>query len=721
MGHHQSKRRGVLQNRGRKIALRGGGTNGVAPCSSDARGLMEQLEPRIVLSTVYYEWVGVETLPGFAVEYGEPDAIAGMSENGRFMWSEAATDPADADTPYLVIDGEVRYLQEIESLSNLRVHAINSDGLVLATELTGEWERVLTTQIGDPTTRTYLDEYELVGDSGLDPTQAEPVALTDGDAVLVQTPVPDTGLMQLWIVDDREVSRLWEADPTLGDREYDWEHAGYGRLLVDTNAGDAVIGYRGGSESEIQPMLWSPQTGMMELADLTQVASINNDGTIFAKQDDRLVLWRDGDTEWTGTGDGTRDGEFGSASVPVGRAADGEQLWVNIRRGSWGSAITPYLSGGSPYRSVVVLERDEHDLGTSVALTESGVVHDGRAGWFAPIDPTDGATALAGARTYLWTRADTVTVAAQARRERGLTIALGRSEQLWSLSDEWTGTPDYFAGELIVNPWGGQDVVYRGPYGLQVSGEYRGVLGAEEVTSRVTGFFRPNGFIVVAGTTDAGELHIAFDYEFIFSSRYGSYYSQATVSLSEHLARRGLSTPAFASNLDSFATPWGAMNIVGLDDAGDLHAVWWSPGLGSPVWTTTNLSDITGAPKLVGNITASSTAWNGMQIMGTDERGHLVSIWWSPTSGGWKWADLTAEAGGGALEAGSIAGATTPWGAIEIIGRTAENELVTYWWAPGSDGWVFESITAQQVGDAPRITGPVSLVVANDGSQHIAG
>jgi hypothetical protein len=127
------------------------------------------------------------------------------------------------------------------------------------------------------------------------------------------------------------------------------------------------------------------------------------------------------------------------------------------------------------------------------------------------------------------------------------------------------------------------------------------------------------------------------------------------------------------------------MNIVGLDESGELHAVWWSPGLGSPLWTTSNLSEITGAPKLVGNITA------------------------------------TAEAGGEPLEAGSIASAVTRWSAIEVVGRTSENEVATYWWAPTSGGWVFESITDQQAGDRPRIAGPVSIALGRDGSQHIAG
>ncbi len=676
------------------------------------------------LAETYYEWVGVETLPGYSAEFGEPDALAGISENGRFMWSQAAADPTDPDEPYLVIDHELHYLWEFEGLSALLVNAINSDGLILATALEDDQERVLVTHIQSLAARTYLDELALTGDAGLDPAIAVPVALTDAGAVLVRTPVPGSALVQLWIVRDDEVSRLWQADPALTHAEHDWEHLAYARLFIDANATDTVIGYRALSEPDIRPMLWSPQTGVMELAALSQVASINDDGTIFAKEGDRLVLWRDGDSEWTGYADGTRDGDFGSGWAPAGRAADGVRLVTHVGRGRGGSArITQtFLSAKSPYDPVTLLEEEERPIDSPATITDAGIVLDGRAGWFDPIDTADAVTAIGGARAFMWVNEDGSSITTLARRDRKLSIAPRSYRPSWSLGDSWAGNTDRFAGDVFESQSGVQYLVYRDQTGLQLSGAGRQESWAEaDMSPRVTGFVLPNGFMVAAGTTEAGELRLVYDSSVQYIYKDGAYYTQGRASLTEHLARRGLPTPAFASNLDSFITPWGAMNIVGLDADGDLHAVWWSPALRSPLWTTDNLSALTGAPKLVGNISANATRWNGMQVFGTDERGHLIVVWWSPASDGWRWDDLTAETDGTPINPGTLASVVTPWGAIEAVAISVGGEVATYWWTPRSGGWVYESITARLVDEVPPIAGPLSLALGPDGSQHIAG
>jgi hypothetical protein len=325
--------------------------------------------------------------------------------------------------------------------------------------------------------------------------------------------VPHTGAEHLWIVRNQEVSALWEAHPALAHGDHDWEHLAYGKILIDTNSSDTVIGYRGLSESAIRPMLWSPQTGVMELIDLAQVASVNDDGTILAKQDDRLVLWRDGDTEWTGYGDGDHDDQLGSAWAPAGRAADGARLITQINRGPGGSAIHTFLSASSPFKPITLLEQDERPIAPAGTITESGLVHDGRAGWFSAIDPADAVIALGGAPAYVWGDSDGVRVETWARRDRRLTISRGALED-WSLGHSGSAGAGYFAGDLMTSPGDGHALAFSGPAGLQIfgAGRYES-LEASEIASRVTGFFRPNGFVVVAGTTEAGELRLAFDYD----------------------------------------------------------------------------------------------------------------------------------------------------------------------------------------------------------------
>ncbi|MBK7403587.1 MAG: hypothetical protein IPJ41_02855 [Phycisphaerales bacterium] len=581
----------------------------------------------------YYEWIGVETLPGYSVEFGTPDALAGCSENGRYMWSEAAADPTDADEPYLVVDGELHYLWEYEGLSGLLVDAINSDGLSLATALDGGRERLLVTDLQNLAARTYLDELELTGDPGFDPTIASPAGLTDGWAVLVQTPVPGSAAMQLWIVRDRVVSKLWQADPALGQAEHLWQHLAYGRILIDTNAGDEVIGYSGLTESELRPMLWSPQTGAVDLSDLTQVGSINDDGTIYAGQRSRLVLWRDGEIEWTGTGDDREyDGQYGSSFAPAGRAGDGVRLMTQINRGPGGSGIHTYFAAKSPWNPVTLLEQEDRPIDPPGIINEAGLVLDGRAGWFEKIATADAVTGIGGARVFMRANDHAYRIETSTRRDRRLTFVLGQyGGRSWSLTSTSPGINDYFQGDLFDDPSGAEQQVYRSAEGVFMAGPDRYELwGEPQILPGITAFSRPNGFFVVAGTTDTGELRLIYDSSVQYIYMGGAHYTQTHVSLTDQLAGQGLAPPVFASNLDSFITPWGAMNIVGLDAAGDLHAVWWSPALGSPLWTTNNLSAITGAPPLVGNISANATRWNGMQIFGTDARGHLIVVWWSP-------------------------------------------------------------------------------------------
>ncbi|MBK7403586.1 MAG: hypothetical protein IPJ41_02850 [Phycisphaerales bacterium] len=92
-----------------------------------------------------------------------------------------------------------------------------------------------------------------------------------------------------------------------------------------------------------------------------------------------------------------------------------------------------------------------------------------------------------------------------------------------------------------------------------------------------------------------------------------------------------------------------------------------------------------------------------------------------PASGGWHWDDLTTESDGEPINPGTLAAVVTPWNAIEVVATSVDDETVSYWWTPRSSGWVFESITAQQLGETPPIAGPLALTVAPDGSQHVAG
>ena len=677
---------------------------------------LEPLEPRLVLSTNYYGWVGVDTLPGYAAEYGEPDDLAGISENGRFMWSEAWVDAEDADEPYLVVDREVKYPRDLPGLEGLAVHAINSNGLALASEQTDEGTRLLVVRLASPEEREYLDERELTGDAGLDLSAATALSITDSGGILLRTEVAGSGFHALWMLRGGEVARLWEIDPAYREERIFWWLSRLGELLIDANAHDAVVGYKYVAEYDVQPMIWTPQTGAVELTALTRIGSINDDGTLVGRHGTSLVLVQNGEIIPTGLEDGPY---IDHSSVIDGSRAPNGDLIV-----TWITGSSGYSSGGTGLDYTVghadILDVRRRSLEYNAVFTEAGLVLNHEPGWYELVDDATAIRAIAGGLAIAWPSADGAVVDSYTPWHRGLHFQRDADSQVtWTLDTYGNGVlQEALAADAVTDLSTGR--VYR-----VVLSHYRGlvlynpdglgqVFGYTPIRSNPTAFYLQDGRAIAACLAADGEMWLAFQ---PFPGRDDIW----SAAIGPHLAQRHLENPSFASNLDSFATPWGAMNIVGLDDAGDLHVVWWSPGLRSSLWTSTNLSDVTGVPKLVGNITASATSWNGMQIFGTDERGHAIVVWWAPGPLGWRWNDLTAEAAGEPLVPGSITGAVTRWNAIELVGRTADDQVATYWWAPGREAWTYESITLQQSGATPRIVGPVSLALGPDGSQHIAG
>ena len=158
------------------------------------------------------------------------------------------------------------------------------------------------------------------------------------------------------------------------------------------------------------------------------------------------------------------------------------------------------------------------------------------------------------------------------------------------------------------------------------------------------------------------------------------------------LAAQGQAVPAFAGRLTGYATGWGGLNVAGLDASGGIQVVWWAPGMTR--WRVDNLSDITGAPPLSGDLTAYVTPWKGINLAGINSQGHVTVTWWVPSFGkNWVTSDLTSMMDGPGLIAGSLASYVTPWGGLNIAGINGQGEAMVYWWAPGMTGWRADSLS----------------------------
>ncbi len=661
---------------------------------------LEPLEPRIALSDTYYAWISVESLPGFAPEYGEPAAIVGASDNGRYLWSWAAANRGGPDEPYIVIDGEVLYLRDMPDLADAELGGINSAGTVLARDIEGDdlGRTFLLDLAGGE--RMYLDELALNAPADFDLAAAEPLAISDGGGLILGTAAADE-LLQLWVVIDLDVTRLWKI------------HA-YEEQLIDVNSRNGVLGRRL-AQSDGVPMLWTPERGVVNLNDIgvTHAGSLNNDGTLFARLGEDLVLWRDGAVELAGLHD-EGQGQFAVGVFPVSRDESGRLVY---ERFTYPGASTHELF--DPDGAMIIAVRSPRGAYAPRAA-ESGLMlnHVRPGGWFAIVGIEPIVTGIAGAVAAVWADESGATIEALNVLGGRLRFTLDQAGGM-----QWAPVSDVARDAPI--PW---EVVYDATTDRWLAlSTYRGELDSfdqrsrspfsnrdELITYAPTGFYLPDTRAVVAGLGDDGHLIL------LWQPRIDAQFNYWTDLSEKHLQPQGLRTPEFVGGLASFATRWNAMNIVGLDASGDVHAVWWSPARGDAGWTTSNLSDIAGAPPLVGHVTAAATPWGGMQIFGTDERGHLMAIWWSPATGRWRTVDLTAHTDGLLVQRDSLTVRLMPGAGVSLVAKSTDGEIAAYWWTPRT-GWVSESISDRLGDAAPTIPGRVSYQATRSGNQHIAG
>lgn len=229
----------------------------------------------------------------------------------------------------------------------------------------------------------------------------------------------------------------------------------------------------------------------------------------------------------------------------------------------------------------------------------------------------------------------------------------------------------------------------------------RSIDSAEPIASSLTVFTDRPGVAYVAGLTETGDV---VTYRFDPAAGDAGEWSYDNVSQT-HLVPRGQETPVFVGPIISFVTPWNALNIAGLDAEGKVQAVW--TGNGGIEWNASDLSAITGAPALASGLTAFTTSWNAINIVGLDTAGNVLATWWVPSFGGnWAVSDLTAIAGGPALTGATVTSFVAPWGALNITGLDADGDMIAYWWTPAlqqaGEPWQVANLTASFSPDDPR-------------------
>ncbi len=144
--------------------------------------------------------------------------------------------------------------------------------------------------------------------------------------------------------------------------------------------------------------------------------------------------------------------------------------------------------------------------------------------------------------------------------------------------------------------------------------------------------------------------------------------------------------------LSVYVTGWGGINITGVNASGDLVVVWWSPGRD---WTTTNFSDalFEGVQLDKDSVQSYATPWNSLHIIGIDNNGALRVFWWGLADQTWRTADF-----GEVLPASDPINPETVHTAVGVNGEQAifagspSDDLLGFSWTPQTE-WQYSNLT----------------------------
>ncbi len=225
-----------------------------------------------------------------------------------------------------------------------------------------------------------------------------------------------------------------------------------------------------------------------------------------------------------------------------------------------------------------------------------------------------------------------------------------------------------------------------------------------------------NRIVIVAGITAAGKI-VAFQQT--LSAVPGGGPAFKFVDISADLAAQGQTTPQFAS-LISYVPKWDTWNLAGIDNLGNIQSVWINPRKFTR-WRTDNLSVITGAAALAGQLTVTLTPWSAINLTGLNASGNVVTTWWIPRfKGRWANNNLTQEYSGSTLTGGNITGFVTPWGSINYIGINGSGQVTVYWWTPAQK-WVVSLLVPATTPAASVPTGTLTSSASTAGTLNVYG
>jgi len=721
-----------------------------ADVGAGSAGAVEALEPRVLLAALVYDGLPAYfNLPGAV----EPVVVDGSNDDLSFVFSSFETVPPTFTGPrpqtgYAVIDGVRTAFADIPGVGeDAYILGVNNAGLIVGAERGegGEGEgfapvlgRLFIVLDG---VRVYIEDAaaEVIG--GLTPdfstlgaaeegTPDGPLVPVGNDGSVLLHDLDEEGRRRAWLLKDGVLTFLWygeaqdvnDAGAVLGTRR---EGDGGAVLLVRGADGEltAVEGLTPAQRVDLPAN--APRPGFIIIN-----AALTNLGEVYGQDENlRLAVWRDGVVTPL-------------SEIPVGDP-ENQFGWVVTDADDEGRVIATYHSFQPPSRipgdvGMFLAMQYRYRPEEGLRLLEADLW--GLGGQTRPGMGFQALRLLSGDRMLLstgvvtayaeqeaWTLAPQMPIGATAGTVVGVSrfgdvIMLRRDGDAWSRS-RVPGGPGAGSAPLSVrgvevsgilactDPNSGQDSFFiLGPETLAWGSI--GIPPSEGTTiphRGATVFTASGNRVILAGVDDAGDLAIYYQTGAYPPDNYLNWNYDNLVRT--HLIPQGVEKPTIASNLTGFSTPWGSDHIAFLDDAGDLHVVWIPPG--GTQWQIVNLSEVSGAPALSGNLTSFVTPWHTLHFNAVDANGDVVAVWWAPGFEG-QWLATRLFEGGAQvrLRPETITSFTTPWGALNIVGIDEQTgEVAVYWWAPATNQWAAERLRVEPGPGEDAVVPPAAELV----------
>lgn len=203
------------------------------------------------------------------------------------------------------------------------------------------------------------------------------------------------------------------------------------------------------------------------------------------------------------------------------------------------------------------------------------------------------------------------------------------------------------------------------------------------VASNLTAYIAPWGASHIAYLDDAGSVQVVW------------WAPGQTLWTTTNLSDAAEATPLQGS-LTSYVTSWGGLNVAGTDTDGNLVALWWVPGFGGD-WAFDRLAGDDAAKLDPAGITSWVTPWGAMNIAGIDrDTGDVTAYWWTPATNVWSVEAIDLlEQPADLAPAGRLTSAFTDGDTQNIFARDGTSgQIIRLFWTLGDGGeWTFESIS----------------------------